>query len=165
MTHTFPKLPFPPASISSVPFLHSSFGQMRALLCSLCFKPRRSLGPRRSSGPFYFMDLMHGVTCTHTPGTSPQGLELGIGAGASWTLPGSALPELGWSLGNLAGAQAFATEFYPCCCLSCRERQGFRRDTPQQAQESCWQRVTSREGDALKSVARHMEDCKRWFCS
>lgn len=165
MTHTFPKLPFPPAGISSVPFLRSSFGRMRALLCSLCFKPRMSSGPRRPSGHSYFLVLMDGVTCTHTPGTSPQGLELAIGAGASQTLPGSALPELGWSLGNLAGAQSFATEVYPCCYLSWREHQGFQRDTPQQAQESCQRRVTSREGDALKPVAWHMEDCKRWFCS
>lgn len=146
MTHTFPKLPFPPASVSAVPFLRSSFGQMRALLRGLCFRLRRSSGPRRSSGHSYFMDLMRGGPCTHTAGTSPRGLELGIGAGASRTLPGSALPGLGWSLGNLAGAQAFATEVCPRCCLRWREWQDFRTDTPQQAQESCWRRVTSREG-------------------
>lgn len=33
----------------------------------------------------------------------------------------SAQLEHGWSLGNLAGAQAFVTEVYPCCCLSWRE--------------------------------------------
>jgi len=111
------------------------------------------------------MDLPHGVTCTPTPGTNPQGLELGISARTSRTLPGSALPELGWSLGNLAGAQAFATEVYPLRYLSWRERRGFWRDTPQQAQESCWQTVTSREGDVLKPIAWRVEGCKRWFCS
>lgn len=78
------------------------------------------------------MDLMYGGTCAHVTGTSPWGLELGIGAGTV-----SALLELGWSLGNLAEAQAFVMEAYPCCCLSWREWLSFQRDSLQQVQGSC----------------------------
>lgn len=53
--------------ISSVPFLHGSSRWMLPVLCGLCFKLRRCLDP---SGHSCFMDFIHGVTCTHIPGTS-----------------------------------------------------------------------------------------------
>lgn len=81
------------------------------------------------------MDLMHGGTCGHITGTSP-----GVWSWA-WVLgqarTASALLELGWSLGNLAGAQAFVMQVYPCCCLSWREWLSFQRDSLQQVQGSC----------------------------
>lgn len=113
------------------PSLSSVAASGRCALCSAVWV----LSPWDPEGPRVTLTSWTSRVVSPAPtpqGPAPRGLELGIGAGTSRTLPGSVPPELGWALGNWAGAQAFA----PSVQLPRLERvAGFPEGHPP---ESCW---------------------------